>query len=230
MSKQDLHDKVAIITGGSTEIAGAAALALANEGAKVCLCGKHANLLEIAARKIIESGGTCITTVRELDSLEAATSVTTLAQSSMGRLDFLIIVSPFWAGGHIHNHSVKTWDLVINANLRESFLMARAVLPLFREQRHGEIMAIGSDSGMGIYEQDGAFGVSMHAMHTLMDLIRAENHEFGIRTHLLAPGVALTDDLDSAGQPSLTASQVADWVVWLLTRPTHLRSNGPVLI
>ena len=91
-------------------------------------------------------------------------------------------------------------------------------------------MAIGSNSSMGIYQQDGAYGVAMHALTTLMELIRVENAEFGIRTHILSPGVALTSDTNSEGKPALTASHVAEWVVWLLNRPAHLRGNGPILV
>lgn len=230
MDKQDLHGMAAIITGGSTEVAGAVALALARAGVKICLCGKQADLLNLAAEKIKAIGEICLTQVTELNSLEATQSVLEYTRMNFGRVDILILVSPFWAGGQIHSHSVKTWDMVMNANLRESFLMSRAVLPIFREQQRGEIMAISSDSSMGIYQQDGAYGVAMHALNTLMELIRAENAEFGIRTHILAPGVALTNDLDSEGKPALTASHIADWTIWLLTRPAHLRANGVILV
>jgi NADP-dependent 3-hydroxy acid dehydrogenase YdfG len=230
MDRQDLRGKAAIITGGSTEVAGIVALALAREGVQICLCGRQADLLDLAADKIKAIGGTCLKSVSELDSLEAAESVMEVARTAFGRLDILILVSPFWAGGQIHNHSVKTWDRVLAANLREPFLMARTVLPLFREQNHGEIMAIGSDSSLGIYQQDGAYGVAMHALTTLMELIRVENTEFDIRTHILSPGVALTSDIDSEGKPALTAPHIAEWVIWLLTRPAHLRGNGPILI
>ncbi len=70
----------------------------------------------------------------------------------------------------------------------------------------------------------------MHALTALMELIRVENIDFGIRTHILSPGVALTSDIDSEGHPALTVSHVADWVVWLLDRPAHLRGNGPILV
>lgn len=46
----------------------------------------------------------------------------------------------------------------------------------------------------------------------------------------LSPGVALTTNKDSQGKPSLMPSHIADWAVGLLTRPAHLRGNGPVLI
>ena len=230
MDQQELRGKAALITGGSTEVAGAVALALANQGVQVCLCGKQADLLDLAADKIKAAGGNCLTITSELDSLEMAESVMERVRSAFGCLDILIMVSPFWAGGQIHSHSVKTWDLVLNANLREAFLMVRAVLPVLREQKHGEIMAIGSDSALGIYQQDGAYGVAMHALTALMELIRLENTDYGIRTHILSPGVALTTDTDSAGQPAMTTSHIADWVIWLLTRPVHLRGNGPILV
>jgi len=85
-------------------------------------------------------------------------------------------------------------------------------------------------SALTFIPQAGAFGVAMHALNALMELIRLENIEFGIRTHFLAPGVASTSELDGEGQPTLTAADVADWAVWLLTRPAHLRSNGPLTI
>lgn len=230
MTGQDLRGKVAIITGGSTEVAGAVAFALAQKGVNVSLCGRQADLLELAAGRIRAIGGECLTITSDFADLESAERALDATRTRFDRLDILILVSPFWAGGYIHGHSVRTWDLVLDANLREPFLLSRAVLPIFREQKHGEIMAIGSDSALGIYPMDGAYGVAMHALTALLELIRVENAEFGIRTHFLAPGVALTSGTDSEGKPALTVSHVAEWAVWLLTRPVHLRGNGAILV
>ena len=225
-----LQGKTAILTGGSTELAGTVALTLAKAGVNICLCGKQTDLLEMSAKKIQEIGGNVISRVTNLDTLEETQAVVEQTQSAFGGLDILILISPFWSGGMIHSHNVKTWDMVMNANLRELFLMARAALPTLREQKHGEIMAIGSDSALGIYPQDGAFAVAMHGLTTLMELIRAENSEFGIRTHILSPGVAVSTPFDAEGKPNLTTNDVAEWVLWLLTRPSHLRGNSPILI
>ena len=228
---QDKLDKqVAVISGGSTELAGAVALALTQHGARVCLCGKQPDLLELAATRIKTSGGECLTLVSELDNLEAAQTVLDETLRTFGRLDILIIVSPFWGGGMVHTHKLSTWDMVISANLREAFILTRVILPYFRAQKHGEIMSVGSDSGLGFYPQDGAYSVALHGLNALIELIRLENSEFGIRTHNLSPGLALADDLDMEGKPNLTTNNVSEWVVWLLTRPPHLRSNGPILI
>ena len=225
-----LQGKTVIITGGSTELAGAVAMELADHGVNICLCGKQADLLEMSTSKIKENGGKVLALVSELGTLEKTESVVKQTVAAFGGVDILIFGSPFWSGGHIHDHNIKTWDLVMNANLREPFLMARAVLPLMRAQKHGQVMSIGSDSAMGTFPQDGAYGVAMHGLTALMDLIRIENSEYGIRTHILSPGLALSDPFDSEGKPNLTIDEVAEWVIWLLTRPDHLRGNSPILI
>ena len=225
-----LSGKTAIITGGSTELAGTVALTLARVGVNICLCGRQADLLTISVDRIKQTGGKAFFVESSLGLLEEAQEVVNQTLSVYGGLDILTLISPFWSGGMIHSHNVKTWDLVIDANLREPFLMARAVLPILREQKRGEVMAIGSDSAMGIYQQDGAYAVAMHGLTTLMELIRAENAEFGIRAHILSPGLALSTPFDAEGKPNLTTDDVAEWVLWLLTRPSHLRGNSPILI
>jgi NADP-dependent 3-hydroxy acid dehydrogenase YdfG len=230
MDRDELQGKVAIITGGTTEVASAVVLALSRAGVQICLCGRQIDLLNLAAKNIKAESGICLLHVTDLETLADAEAVVDKARSSFGRLDILITVSPFWAEGQIHSHSIRTWDLVMDANLRGPFLMARAILPFFCEQKDGEIMGIGSDSALGIYEQDGAYGVAMHALTSLLKLIEIENKEYGIRTHLLSPSVALTTDRDSEDKPILMPSHIAEWVVCLLTRPAHLRGNGPILI
>jgi len=228
--KQTLRGKTAIITGGSTELASAVSLELAREGVQIHLCGRQTDLLDMAAAAIETDGGNCMTTVSEIGSLEDSEQIVQATREHFGGVDILILISPFWSGGHIHNHNVKSWDLVLNANLREPFLMARSILPFFRDQGHGEIMAIGSDSGMGVFQQDGAFAVAMHGLKTLMELIRIENSEHGIRTHTLMPGLALNIPFDADGKPNLTTKDVSEWVAWMLSRPKHLRGNGPILV
>ena len=225
-----LSGKTAIITGGSTELAGTIAFELAKAGAQIALCGRQADLLSMAVDRIKQTGGKGFFVESSLKSLEEAEGVVNQALSEFGGLDILILISPFWSGGMIHSHSVKTWDLVMDANLREPFLMTRAALPFLREQKHGEVMAIGSDSALGIYPQDGAYAVAMHGLTTLMELIRAENSEHGIRTHILSPGVAVSAPFDAEGKPNLIPTHIAEWVLWLLNRPDHLRGNSPILI
>ena len=142
----------------------------------------------------------------------------------------MIWVTPFWNGGFIHEHSVAVWDRVMTSNLREPFLLLRAALPHLRGQGAGQIVAVGSDSSLAPYARDGAYGVALHGLNALMDAARVENAEHGVRVHVLAPGLAQTQRHDSDGKPNLTHRDVAEWVLWVLARPDHLRPNGPILI
>ncbi len=225
-----LKGQVILISGGSSELAGYTALSLAKLGARVCLCGRQADVLEYSAKKVREAGGVCLPVVSELESLESAGTVLNQCLEVFHKLDVLIIVSPFWAGGFIHEHKLHTWDVVISANLREAFILSRTVLPYFRGQKSGQIMSIGSESGLTVYPQDGAYNVAMHGLNSLMELIRLENSEFGIRTHSLSPGLALADEFDAEGKPILSMQDICEWVIFLLERPHHLRSSNPILI
>lgn len=225
-----LAGQVVLISGGSSELAGFAALSLAKLGASICLCGRQADVLDYSAEKVREAGGTCETITSELDDLESAQDVLNKSLAAFKKLDVLILVSPFWAGGFIHEHKLETWDVVISANLREAFILSRVVLPYFREQRSGQILSIGSESGLAVYPQDGAYNVAMHGLNSLMELIRLENSEFGIRTHTLSPGLALAESFDAEGKPILSMQDICEWVIFLLQRPPHLRNSKPIHI
>ena len=85
-----LQGKTAIITGGSTELAGTVALVLAKAGVNICLCGKQADLLELSANKIKEIGGEVITRVTDLDTLEETQAIVEQTKSAFGGLDIQI--------------------------------------------------------------------------------------------------------------------------------------------
>ncbi len=223
--------QTAIVTGGSTELARDLATALAEAGVKVCLVGKNAQLVEEAAAALSAEGHACLGLVSPLDRLAAGQAVLDRTLEAFGGLDILVSVSPFFAGGQLHEISLASWDAVIDANLRETFVMARVALPYLRAQGHGQILAVSSDSALGSYANEGAYGVAMHGLNALVEQIRAENAEAGIRAHLLCPGLALSPRSRPEGAgPALSTLDVAGWALWMLTRPPHQPGSGPVRI
>lgn len=227
---ESLLGKVALMTGASTPLAEAIAVALAGQGVKVCVSGPWAERVEAVVAAVRGTGGEAVGAAGPLETLVQAEALVARAVHAFGHVDLVIWITPFWNGGLIHEHAVPVWDRVLAGNLREPFLLARAVLPELRRQGSGQIVAVGSDSSLGAYARDGAYNVALHGLNALMDLIRVENAEHGIRVHVLAPGLAQTQPQDADGRPNLTTRDVADWVLWVLTRPGHLRPNGPILI
>lgn len=226
----ELEGQVAVVTGGSTPLAEAIAVALAHEGVRVVVSGPVAERLDAVVASVAAADGQAVAAPGALETLEQAEALVAGAITAFGRLDLVIWVTPFWNGGFIHEHSVAVWDRVMTSNLREPFLLLRAALPHLRGQGAGQIVAVGSDSSLAPYARDGAYGVALHGLNALMDAARVENAEHGIRVHVLAPGLAQTQRHDSDGKPNLTHRDVAEWVLWVLARPDHLRPNGPILI
>jgi 3-oxoacyl-[acyl-carrier protein] reductase len=229
----ELAGKTAIVTGGGTGIGRGVALALAERGVKVVICGRRQEPLRETITTIVSSGGSSrafkVDVSREGDVRELVEATV----AAYGTVDILVNNAGVDGSGEIHAHDVLTWDRVMAVNLRGPFLLARAVLPIMRAQGSGHIINISSESGLEHYAGNGAYGVAKHALNTLGEYIQRENQELGIRVNTICPGMVITEM--SEGQPidpqkSLYPEDIAELVIWLLTRRTNLKIGRPVLI
>lgn len=223
-----LSGKAALITGGSTETAHAVAVALAVEGADICITGLQAETLERTAESITAKKGHCLAFPADVTLEGDVECLTAAALEAFGRLDILVLISAVWGGGAIHEHKISTWDRIMASNLRANFLLARAFLPVMRKHGGGEVVFIASESALGNYPGDGAYGVSMHALLALADLVRLENQDASIRVSTLCPGVVQTP-VEGPGRDAFTTPEdVTRWVVWLVTNSPDLVAIQPI--
>jgi 3alpha(or 20beta)-hydroxysteroid dehydrogenase len=156
------------------------------------------------------------------------------AMDVFGTVDILVNNAGIGGGGAIHEHSVNDWDQILAVNLRGPFLMCRAVLPVMRSKRSGQIFNISSESGLEFYPEDGAYGVSKHALNAMGEYIQRENQDFNIRVNTICPGMVVTEMTEGAMGLDLTKclypDDIADLVLWLLSRRTNIKIGRPVLI
>ncbi len=231
---QRLAGQVAVITGGGTGIGRACALALAGEGAAIAICGRHPEPLESTAAAITHEGGRCLSVPADVSDWAAVSSLAKTVLGTYGTVDILINNAGIAGQGYIHEHDVETWDRVMATNLRAPFLMARAILPIMREKRKGDIINISSEAGLEFYEGYGAYGVAKHALVSLGEFMQRENQELGIRVNTICPGVVVTamtpDPATVIPEKCLYPEDIADLVVWLLTRRPNVKLGRPLLI
>lgn len=229
-----LQGKVAIITGGGTGIGRGIALALAAEGTRVVICGRRLERLEEALAIILRSSGEGMAVQADISQEEDVTRIVQRTRERFGRLDILINNAGISGGDLIHQHDIPDWDKVMAINLRGPFLMSRAVLPWMRAQGSGHIINISSESGLEYYPGDGAYGVSKHALNALGEYIQRENQDFGVRVNTICPGMVVTEMTDnSAGldhSKCLFPEDIAELVIWLLTRRENIKIGTPILI
>lgn len=186
-------------------------------------------LQEISAR-----GGECLAVAGDVSLEEDVARLLETTQNTFGQVDILINNAGIDGGGYIHDHDVQTWDQVLATNLRGPFLTARAVLPMMRERKQGHIINISSESGLEYYQGNGAYGVAKHALNALGEFIQRENQDFGIRVDTICPGMVVTEmTKESSGldhSKCLYPEDIAELVLWLVTRRVNIKIGTPVLI
>jgi len=230
-----LKDRVAIVTGGGTGIGRGVALALAQQGSKVVVCGRRPDRLEQTVQVIQGLGGEAqaihTDVVKEAD-------IEQLVQTTVDRygcIDILINNAGIVDHGlELHEIELQDWDRVMATNLRGAMLMMRAVLPWMRRQEKGHIINISSESGMEYYPRDSVYGTSKHAFNALAEYAQRENQDLGIRINTICPGMVVTEMTKATTglnhAKCLYPEDVADLVVWLLTRRQNIKIGAPILI
>jgi NAD(P)-dependent dehydrogenase (short-subunit alcohol dehydrogenase family) len=224
----------AVVTGGGTGIGQAVALALARLGVHIVVCGRRPQPLADTVEAICRAGGQACAVQGDVSCEEDVLQIVQTAVDAYGTVDILVNNAGIGGGGFIHNHDIAVWDQVMAVNLRGPFLLARAALPIMRQQRRGHIVNISSEAGVAHYAGDGAYGVAKHGLNALSEYIQQENQEFGIRVDTICPGMVVTEM--TAATPALDHGKclypqdIADLVVWLVTRRNNVKIGTPILI
>jgi 3-oxoacyl-[acyl-carrier protein] reductase len=229
-----INGQAAIISGGGTGIGRGIALALGGAGVRVVVCGRRREPLEETAAAVRESGGEALAVQADVSDEADVERLVRETLGAFGRLDILVNNAGIGGGNAIHRHSLEDWENVMAVNLRGPFLLSRAVLPGMRAQRSGHILNISSESGLEYYPGDGAYGISKHALNAFGEYLQRENQEYGIRVNTICPGMVVSEMTENS--PGLDQGKclypedIADLVLWLLTRRENIKIGTPILI
>jgi 3-oxoacyl-[acyl-carrier protein] reductase len=230
----ELSNQVAIVTGGGTGIGQGVALALAKAGVKVVVCGRRMEPLAQTVTAIKKNSGQALAIQADVSQAKDVQQVVEATVDAFGPVNILINNAGIGGGGYIHQHDIDTWDQIIAVNLRGPFLFARTVLPLMREQGNGHIINISSESALEHYQGNGAYGVAKHGLNALSEYIQRENQDFAIRVNTICPGMVITEMTENSPklkhEKCLYPEDIADLVLWLLTRRANIKIGRPVLV
>lgn len=224
--------QVALVTGGSSGIGRAAALAFAAQGARVVVASRRAEQSEETVALIRAGGGeaffvrTDVTQAAEVEALVARTV------ERYGRLDYAfnnagIEGDPFIP---LHKYSEEVWDNVIAINLKGIFLSMKYELPRILETK-GAIVNMASIAGLSGGRLGAAYYASKHGVVGITKAAAMEYAEKGVRINAVAPAVIQTPMADRAffHDPAISArvtalhpigrtgtpDEVANAVIWL---------------
>lgn len=230
-----LHQQVAVVTGASSGIGRAAAVALAREGAKVAVLGRDAARVAESAAEVRRQGTEALAVLadvrREQDLEWAAGQVL----EAFGRIDLLIASAG--RGGEsgpraVVQMPVEEWDDIIDTNLKGLFLSNRAVLPAMVRQRSGTIVNVSSArGGTGGTPYASAYAASKHGVMGLTGALAEEMRAYGVRVMALLPDATDTPLIArahaTAPEGKMTAEAVAGLIVEMIVQPDDVVWSSP---
>jgi NADP-dependent 3-hydroxy acid dehydrogenase YdfG len=226
--------KTAVVTGASSGIGAATARQLAAEGFRVVLVARRKERLEALVSEIAELGGTA-----EAVALDV-TDVGAVKAFAAGLESCDVLVNN--AGGAIGTDPVSAadpgdWRSMFETNVLGALNFTQALLPKLIASGAGTVVMLTSTAAHVAYEGGAGYAASKHAMHAMTATLRLEVFDQPVRVIEIAPGMVMTDefslkrfggDADKAasiyaGVPGpLVAEDVADCIVWSVTRPPHV--------
>lgn len=234
---QRLEGKVALVTGASSGIGRATALALGELGVKLALVGRSAEKLATVAKK---AGSDVLVLPADLTEPGAVSQVVDATIRRFGRIDIVLPNAGLYIPGDVADGDPDAWDELIAINVNSVFRLARAVLPGMIAQGGGQIVVTSSVAGHQAIQWEPVYSASKHAIQAFVHGLRRQTMKHNIRVGSVAPGIVLNElwgytdpaaiDAKVEAREGLRSEDVADAVLYMLTRPANVTIRDLVIL
>jgi Dehydrogenases with different specificities (related to short-chain alcohol dehydrogenases) len=192
MTETLFTNKVAFVTGATSGIGRACALAFAKRGASVACVGRKDEALEAVTNEIKSGGGDALKLKANLAHEDESEEVVEQAVTTYGGIDILVNAAGHISNGTIENTSIESWDEMMNINVRSIFKLMQNALPSLIE-RKGNIVNVSSVTGLRAFPGVLAYCVSKAALDQLTRCSALELAARGVRVNAVNPGVVITE-------------------------------------
>ena len=184
--------KVAIVTGASSGIGRATAVAMAENGASVAAVARDAAALEETLAECAHHGAAAIAIATDLTSPDGANDIVQAAVSRFGGVDVVVNAAGIIATGTTDATDDATWDRVMDLNVRAPFRLMRAAFPYLKERR-GAVVNVSSVNGQRVFPNLAAYNTSKAALDQLTRCAAIDWAGHGVRVNAVNPGVTVTN-------------------------------------
>lgn len=234
-----LDNKVAVVTGASSGIGEATAIALAEIGAKVAVVARRGDRLESVVKRITDSGGQALPIVADVADETQARNMISKTQAEFGRVDILVNNAGVMLLGMIDGADTEDWRRMVNTNILGLLYATHAALPIMKSQGEGHIVNISSVAGRVAQAGAGVYNATKWAVCGLSEALRQEVHSDKIRVTIIEPGAVATEltnhITDSKAQERinkwiesikpLESEDIAAAIVYAVSQPLHVNVN-----
>lgn len=186
-----MHEKVCIITGGSSGIGRAAALLFVENGAKVVAVGRSEKELNSLRDEAQGCAGTLKIQFADVTEATQIEKVVNNTIDAFGQIDVLVNAAGIILNGSIENTTLDDWDKMMNINVRVVFSLMQKCIPHL-EKTKGNIVNVSSVAGTRAFPNILAYGVSKAAVDQLTRCAALDLAPKGVRVNAVNPGVVVT--------------------------------------
>lgn len=191
MKQGRLAGKIALVTGASSGIGEAAALALAAEGARVALAARRLPRLADLADRIRRSGGTAEAIAADVADEAQATAMVRHVLDTHGRLDMLLAVAGIGVAAPYADTTTAECRAMVDVNILGFLYPLAAALPAMKRQGSGHVVVVSSGTGRYIHPST-VYSGTKHAVSAMAESLRREVGAAGIRVTCVEPGAVRT--------------------------------------
>ena len=239
-----LKGKIVFVTGASSGIGAATALAFASEGARLLLAARRAGKLAEVASLALERGAPAVHSI-DLDVRDhrAVQQAIDDLPAAWAEIDILVNNAGLSRGlEKLYMGKIQDWDEMIDTNVKGLLYVTRAVVPGMIVRARGHVINLGSTAGEMTYPNGAVYCGTKAAERAINDGLRQDVLGTPVRVTSVDPGMVETDfslvrfhgDTERAdkvykGIKPLAAEDVADAIVWAASRPDHVNIARVVL-
>jgi NADP-dependent 3-hydroxy acid dehydrogenase YdfG len=234
-----IKDKVAIVTGASSGIGYATALALSRSGAKVAAGARRMDRLESLRNEISKNGEEVFVQKLDVTIKSECDALADAVLKKWGTIDILINNAGLQPLSFFKNLKVEEWDKMIDVNIRGVFYCTAAVIPTMMNKNSGHIVNISSMAGRVVYPSGSVYCATKHAVTAFSEGLRQEfSQRSNIRVTCIEPGVVATELMEAITDKALEkyvertrqmealqAEDIANAIMFAVEAPRHVNVN-----
>jgi NADP-dependent 3-hydroxy acid dehydrogenase YdfG len=234
----DLTGQVVAVTGASSGIGEATALACARAGAKVALAARRQDRIEALAERIRGDGGEALAIAVDVGEEQQARGFIERARGEFGRLDVLVNNAGVMLLGPVLDAPTEEWRRMVHANVFGVLYCTHAALPLMAAQGSGHIVNVSSVAGRFARAGTAVYNLTKFGVGAFSEALRQEAVAIGVRVTVIEPGAVATE-LSEHNRPEvreqiarafqdvtpLASEDIADTVLYAITRPANMSVN-----
>jgi NADP-dependent 3-hydroxy acid dehydrogenase YdfG len=240
---QKLNGTVALVTGASSGIGEATAIALAEHGAGVVLAARRKDRIEALAARITDAGGTALAVESDVTSQEKADALVQQTVDGLGRLDTLVNNAGVMLIGPIVDAPRDEWERMIDLNIKGLLYCAHAALPHLlaaaddSPRKVADMVNISSVAGRVARSGSGVYNLTKWGVGAFSESLRQEVTGRHVRVSLVEPGAVATElvshnrpeirEVMAAGDTfeKMVPQDIADAIAYVVTRPWRVAIN-----